>query len=556
VAQKEVILEQFNLFNIFGVVVEEPAVQEDKKNNKKDKKKADKKDNKEEMISPPKNLYTGTYSPIELTKVELGSDKVSVKQIKEYLHKQHCQYVPDFTCIDLKDNIFASFNKTKMLCKGQVQVTANTKVYLGAELFDLSSIMTNESSSVEVTDISKLVHATYPMIVDVGIYTSDSQIVIVPNNVGSGNDEFPKHVCILGRETYDIEKEEYTDFFIKEGNELEDNEEAEYDEGLLKKMITDKYPDFLGHIDLQFAEGNFVTVSMQVVEKATKSGTITGKKYPTKGVTLSFIFTKFELTPEDFGGKEEVGESELLEFIRSKYPEYTKERTSIEYNKQLNMIVPILKGSSKGAIVTSESEYKERINSNKYDLFDYEQDGIVYRVESTQVSLTVASYEQGHASTFEWRLPKIPGQLRDCIDAVFSEVSKEFQTEFLILVFYDFEKRNYYIEVPKQINTAGSVQATYDTSLMRTSYPVADIHSHCFHPPFFSSIDNSDELGNRIYGVFGSYQAESKDIYRAGTGGRFISIKAEDIFNSEPATEKQKENFVYYIMSTLRKNRV
>ena len=545
--------EQIDLFSVFNIVIEEPVKEEVKNTKTKSSKEKITKESKVDLISLPKTLFTGTFEPMVLTKELLGSEKVSNKQIKEYLQKQHCQYDPSFTSIDIKKDIYCGFNKSNVICKGQIQLTTASKAYVGADEFDLSSIMTDENCEVDIESICQLVHATYPMITSIGILRNKELLVIVPMNEGKPTSNFPLHISILGRENFDISQDEYIAFLEEEGNKLEDDEELTIDENMIKLMISKRYLDFSEHIDLQFAEGDFVTVSLQVVEKAAKGVTTVSKKYPTTDVVLSLIWTRINITPDDFGGKEEVEESELLAFLNSRYPEYTKERTFFEYNKEDKIIIPILKGSTKGAVVTvtSKSEYEKRIQSGEYELFDYKQDEVTYRVESTPVSLTVASYEQGPETKFELRIPKIPGKLRNCIDALFAEVARTRQTELLVLLYFDIEKQRYSVTVPKQINTGSSVRASYDVDLMREAYPVADIHSHCFHPPFFSGVDNKDELGNRIYGVFGSYATQSSDIYRAGTGGRFVDIQAHDIFTDDIASEQEKQAFIDTIIKYL-----
>ena len=67
-----------------------------------------------------------------------------------------------------------------------------------------------------------------------------------------------------------------------------------------------------------------------------KTGTAAVKEttYPTKDVVLSLVFTKIPLSPDMFGGKEEVNEKELLKFICADYPEYGSGRASVQYLKK------------------------------------------------------------------------------------------------------------------------------------------------------------------------------------------------------------------------------
>ncbi len=48
--------------------------------------------------------------------------------------------------------------------------------------------------------------------------------------------------------------------------------------------------------------------------------------------------------------------------------------------------------------------------------------------------------------------------------------------------------------------------------------------------PFYSHTDDADEVGVRLYGVLGNLRGTSYDIiFRAGAGGHFVRIPAEDV---------------------------
>jgi hypothetical protein len=85
---------------------------------------------------------------------------------------------------------------------------------------------------------------------------------------------------------------------------------------------------------------------------------------------------------------------------------------------------------------------------------------------------------------------------------------------------------NYSLNVPSQIQTAGSV--TYET-LPNT---VLDIHSHVGGvPAHFSSIDNRDEQGLGLYAVVGDLRNLCPTIeLRLGVYGYFMPLRKEDIF--------------------------
>lgn len=75
-------------------------------------------------------------------------------------------------------------------------------------------------------------------------------------------------------------------------------------------------------------------------------------KYDISGkVTLSLVWTRFELAPQDFNGKAVVDKNDLCEYlIAHGYPEYTSDRTSFEYavKDSKDVLIALLKSSSKG----------------------------------------------------------------------------------------------------------------------------------------------------------------------------------------------------------------
>lgn len=188
----------------------------------------------------------------------------------------------------------------------------------------------------------------------------------------------------------------------------------------------------------------------------------------------------------------------------------------------------------------------KKINSSEYELFQYMKDGVIYRVESTPVSVTAAGMK-GEGGWFSYHLPKIPAYIMLGIYRFFARIAHSSNTEVLVRLYYDYEKKKYILEVPEQHVTPSSVST--DTILLQGVWPVADFHSHGSYEAFFSSVDNQDELGNRIYGVIGSLHAKRPSFcLRAGTGGCFVNILANDIFDLDNHNESNVECIFNYLM--------
>lgn len=66
-------------------------------------------------------------------------------------------------------------------------------------------------------------------------------------------------------------------------------------------------------------------------------------------VKVSLLFTKLDVKPSDFEGKEEVSSEEVCAFlVKSGYPEYDKKRCTIEQVSK-DLLVAVVKSSTKGA---------------------------------------------------------------------------------------------------------------------------------------------------------------------------------------------------------------
>lgn len=100
---------------------------------------------------------------------------------------------------------------------------------------------------------------------------------------------------------------------------------------------------------------------------------------------------------------------------------------------------------------------------------------------------------------------------------------------------FDTKAKTWEVIVPKQVVTSVSVDYDPNEAISFTAYReslvlVADIHSHHKMLPFYSCTDDADEVGVRLYGVLGNLRGTSYDIiFRAGAGGHFVRIPAEDI---------------------------
>jgi PRTRC genetic system protein A len=99
--------------------------------------------------------------------------------------------------------------------------------------------------------------------------------------------------------------------------------------------------------------------------------------------------------------------------------------------------------------------------------------------------------------------------------------------EVLLAVTFD-PSIGYRLTVPPQV--AGSERVVYRPS----TAAVLEIHSHGLHAALFSSTDNRDEQGLRLYGVIGSLNSNRPEIaLRVGAYGHFLPVPWETVFDGK-----------------------
>ena len=112
---------------------------------------------------------------------------------------------------------------------------------------------------------------------------------------------------------------------------------------------------------------------------------------------------------------------------------------------------------------------------------------------------------------------------------------KLFSNEAAAQIFWNKKLKKYFVYYPKQAVSAAAVRFERDFVLEQNNVLVMDVHSHGDMSPFFSSIDDADEKGTRLFCVFGNLNDTCLCHYqlRAGTAGRFIKVNSQDIFEND-----------------------
>lgn len=302
-------------------------------------------------------------------------------------------------------------------------------------------------------------------------------------------------------------------------------------------------------------EGNFFIVSNEesffVIPEIKNAAPVKEvETYPTSGVKLVAGFQRFDLTPDMFGGKTEITAKELIKFVSEDFPEYGGGRGEVSYMKKEKILYCQVKASRKGAGLGVRKKAKKEqdivkiiqaiIDSNEkktHSLFYVvKPSGDEVRIEKNEVGTFIADKEKEYQQ-FYFSLPRIPKSIMEEIYTFFYNVKtyKLFSNEAAAQIFWNKKLKKYFVYYPKQAVSAAAVRFERDFVLEQNNVLVMDVHSHGDMSPFFSSIDDADEKGTRLFCVFGNLNDTCLCHYqlRAGTAGRFIKVNSQDIFEND-----------------------
>ena len=539
-----------DLFDMFGVQdVPAPAKKTKAAKTAKGKEGAAK---KEKAVSCPISVIT------DFGEVAIGQGKMTEKELLELLAERFS--LPAEKCVLQKKGTLWLFsvNRQQVAAKGVAEIGPETALYVGnRQQVDASGLVTSDKAeSVSFGRIGTyLADTVSPLYSRVTAFSSgEGEVTVIPavilkerNQEELAKMTFPFKIGTPDGVVREIEEDYYETTLKEAGKTFEGPLVLEAED--MEKFIEKEYPHFQCQASFNAcSDKNAVLVFVDAKEKRSSAKT-DGKKeelIPTDS-TISLIFTKIPLSPDMFGGKESVKKEEIIKLLGTMYPEYSPERTTIEYDKKLKLIIPVLKGAKKGAEfnpVLPFEKWEEWKDGKEYHLFQTEKDGVMYQAEITPVSSTLApmSCQSRYPGEFVWKIPEIPRAVFLAVRKFFSWVYESYGTEVLIRIWY--HQNGFLVTLPEQLVTDSFVDAAFsdEEEVPEGAVLVADIHSHGFYEAFFSMVDDVDEKGNRLYGVMGDFRGESKSFcLRAGTRGFFVPLVFSDVIGGELSEEDKRE---------------
>lgn len=272
----------------------------------------------------------------------------------------------------------------------------------------------------------------------------------------------------------------------------------------IMETYTKEHPEYEGYSFVGTEAGLLIPIFESPKEK-TSNLLVT---LPIRVATGAYSFL---FTDEDFAGKTEVSIEDIRSKLEEHYPEYTKERTTMEYDEK-HFIVAILKSSKKGIVILPEKgcgrEYLKDgiLEYRPYGRFVLKDDTLSFRMNQDL---------------------KIPASILKDIIRIFQ---KDPYQECAIQVFLNKDRKKYFLYRPTQTTTATSVHFQRNEILESECILVMDAHSHGVYPAFFSEVDNLDEKGIRLYMVLGNMNQNKSMELRAGMNGKFQTLDFQDVF--------------------------
>lgn len=150
--------------------------------------------------------------------------------------------------------------------------------------------------------------------------------------------------------------------------------------------------------------------------------------------------------------------------------------------------------------------------------------------------------------TFSDIIPKMPYTVSEAILEFYHQIQKHIKSEVFSIVFWDKEKEDFVIHVPKQTVSYASISYERTPEFYSNSryIPIFESHSHNNFQAFFSGTDLADETASRYYGVYGKVDSDSPQfVGRVASKGVSFDLTWDQLFDAE--TEKLKEDSDYSI---------
>lgn len=165
-------------------------------------------------------------------------------------------------------------------------------------------------------------------------------------------------------------------------------------------------------------------------------------------------------------------------------------------------------------------------------------DGRLYEMRKTEMgefivpANNVVEFSEVRAG-FQPALPRIPQKLMGQVISLFrSLISGRQELEAVALIYWDREKKEFLLHIPRQTASKAHVGFQMDEDMPSEDRYLlyADIHSHNSMAATFSSEDDKDEKATRLYVVVGKLdQFYPRISARISCGGSYLEVDPSDV---------------------------
>lgn len=370
-----------------------------------------------------------------------------------------------------------------------------------------STVMRFEEGTKSVREVRERWTSAHPEYAGCQFHYDDRQNMLIPymrgeSEVKGRKYKLPVTVGYLHlAERYDVQ-------------DFESVKEGKVTQAQIRELYARKHPEFENALFSHTEEGNYL---FPVLDFKKDNAT---DRYCLPMLVRGPGFT-MTLEQSDFKEKTDATLQEIREVIESVYPEFSKERTEMVYDER-GFVVPILKGSRKGISITPARE-------GQHLFFVTGRNGASYRIEQMPYGIFDCRVD-GLEVDFHLSADKIPQSMLQDILMFFK---KNPDKEAAVQVFYDMGTKKYELYYPEQQVSACSVVFERNQQLEEEKVLVMDAHSHGYMRAFFSSVDDHDEKGTRLFLVAGSLNRKKTEWrLRAGIAGFYKDLQLADIFEN------------------------
>lgn len=534
--------------------------EEEKKAPASDKKSAGKKGKKtsEKKYQLPITLnMDGVVHTLE--QLEDGKTEATLQEMKGLIEKRWSWYPADISDLDIDEKRGMAFitYRQEGSVKGSIAIGDSDVFQFGQSEMEYTDRIDEESGDVEISNLQSVFKATFPQYFaedsksweKITILRSASTGVIVPLLPIVNANKIPVMdtlTFITAKGIFTFTKEEQLAVIKERIQDAEPDSAPELEIEDIAALMKGKELYFEDRLAVS-ETGTEGTYSTWIQPKKSEKPEVKEEMYPVKGITLSLYYARYELSPEEFDGKEEVTKGELLAFlVRKNHPEYEYTDVRVNYLKKEKVILITTNGSKKGADVRDMKYFPE--DMKQYPEVDGYPDYQTFDNPMFTVKIPRVPLEKCY---FSWNIMKIPDYIKAQGAFISRQVYQRFKTEVSLDLYYSTKQGIYFWNPPAQKGTPSGV-STQTEAFLEASYcsgliKIGQGHSHGRYPAFFSMQDDSDEKMPGIYCVWGSLEEEKTSFcMRAGVGeGLFLSISPDQVFENQQAVSKMSAELLF-----------